>query len=382
MLWKGYTLSVTEFSQSCREVSYQTLALSRRCSSSALRQASITSLVTFIVFGFCHALRVHDDPTTTDQWLHAGSSTLDLDKIQSLQRLAFSRDSSRCPELPDHPVFVSFSTIPSRRSLLRSNIASLLNQTFSLDVIINVPQVFERRSFEFSHLKLLRRAAELECLREERVHCVTGFDYGPGAKLLLPLQLLWKAPEAIIIVVDDDQVYSRHLACDLLLASRRWPKHAITRMTRTLPDRLCPGTYDATSLVAEDSVWQAHAPRLMHESDLVMGTSGYLVYMSFFDNAIFRYDACPRQSRRDLFFNDDIWVSAHLRTRGIGITTMLSGVVLRESYASSQPENYRVNPSDGLWRMHARSNLRSGALSAVSNIMCSHQPVRGKNCIF
>jgi hypothetical protein len=314
------------------------------------------------------------------QWIMAEGRRPGL-SLHSVRRAqAVARRTSSCPAVPSYPVFVAFSTIPSRRSLLRKNVALLLNQTAAVDVLISVPQLFAKRSHDDAEFLELRRVAETLCALYSNVHCLSGPDFGPGSKLLLPLRRLIRT-KTILIVVDDDQLYSPHMACDLLVASERWPKDAISRMTRSFPGSNCPGLYDASEIFSEMFA-RPFASRVNRGSHVVMGTSSYLVNTWFFDDDIFMFDSCPRSAQDTIFFNDDLWVSAHLLRKRIGVTTILSGVTLRPSYVSSSAVvTWQSSRRDGLWHMSDRNLQRTGALNALSSVFCWQPAVRGVNCL-
>jgi hypothetical protein len=49
-----------------------------------------------------------------------------------------------CPATPDHLVFLCISVVPSRATQVLENVKSFLDQTFSVDIIVCVSEIFAR----------------------------------------------------------------------------------------------------------------------------------------------------------------------------------------------------------------------------------------------
>jgi hypothetical protein len=281
-------------------------------------------------------------------------------------------DTNACPVQPRKPVFVVFTSIPSRQSLLPSHVRSLLNQTYPAKIIISIPIFYERYDRSDSNAQKLQIIARDICLKHRRVHCMRGPDFGPASKLLIPLKLFVQR-DVHLIVLDDDQIYSPHIVCDFLVLAEVMPGHAVTRMTRLLSKEKCPGAYNSSTLVSDATY--THRYRPIFKGALVMGTSGYLVNSDFFSADIFRYDACPPSMQAALFLNDDIWISAHLRKNGVPIVTCLTGLIVplpRLVYRISSAEVSRqFSRSDGLWKQHGKDAARTDALETLADYFCN-----------
>lgn len=277
-----------------------------------------------------------------------------------------------CPVSSKIPVFVALSTIPSRKHLLEPAIRGLLNQTFPVHVLLSIPEEYPQ--FPAADVRRLHEYVSSKAVSgDPRVHILTGKqDLGPATKLLYPLSRLI-GQTATVIVVDDDQEYSPTMACDLVVVSADYPKSAITRRSRVFPRKHC-STYVRSSLIAEETV-PTSAARVFHGSDLVMGTSGYLVKTSFFGSPVFDFGGCPQSLQNILKHNDDIWVSGHLRRQQVDILVALSNYThalpMRKHYKTSRPEVERqLSRRDGLWSDTAEVQRRTKALRAFFGSFC------------
>lgn len=296
------------------------------------------------------------------------SGNLDVGEVWKRQQSRIA-NGIECPAAPDLPVFMVLTTIPSRVESLVPLVQSLLQQTFPVEILLSIPTEYKRFSPEETE-RLRELALSPDLTSSERVHILQGDDYGPGTKLLHPLSRL-HTEEAYLIAVDDDQVYSPSLACDLLVVGMSYPNKAITRRSRIFPKKHC-SNYVTSSLVGEETVKPGQA-RVLHGSDLVMGTSGYLVKTSFFDESVFAYNECPLGIQESLLFNDDIWFSGHLKRAHIEIVVSLSGFRSSPTYMTGLPEVRRMNNGmNGLWsaKKTKDGDHRRAALNAFFGGFC------------
>lgn len=298
------------------------------------------------------------------------SGVLDLASVWKRQQMFFQGGMSpTCPVRPTAPVFITLTTIPSRMSDLEGTVNSLLGQTYPVDILLSIPESYKR--FSTGDSKALHEFIKSRpVFGHPRVHILSGADLGPATKLLFPLSRL-HGFDASVIPVDDDQSYSPALACDLLALAEMFPGKAVTRRSRVFPKRHCGG-YLTSSLIAEETVVE-NQPRVYEGTDLVMGTSGYLVKTAFFDDSIFKFSACSRHIQDALFLNDDIWVSGHLKKSEVDIVVGLSGFKHSSSYITTAPEIDRPqNASGGLWsdRSSAVAANRVIALNAFFGAFC------------
>jgi hypothetical protein len=286
-----------------------------------------------------------------------------------------------CPSAPDHLVFMCMSVVPSRASQILDNVESTLDQTFAVDIIVSVSEVFAREfreSEEYALFEIVKTLANMS----NRIHVAYGRDRGPSSKLLLPLRKLGYLP-FIFVIVDDDQVYSSSMVCDLLTAAIHYPRRAISRSSRNL-SRTCSniGDYNSTVLYACNADG-ADSGSIVFDTDVLLGTSSYMVRASFFSAAIFRYRACHRSIRNAILLNDDIWISAHLRANEISVVTILSGVSLPSGYVTSCPEvRRRISGADGLWHVNDSVTHRAKALVGVLDILSPSCVFPTARCVF
>lgn len=272
-----------------------------------------------------------------------------------------------CPAaVPQHPVAICVSVIPSRYRELKQRVSALLDQSFESSVFIIISQRYRRNFSDYEVRQLGIVAADIASA-SNRVSVLLGNDYGPASKLLVPLQHFTEPH--IVIIVDDDQNYRKSMVCDLLMLHQKFPRAAITRRSRSLLAS-CRGTITYTDSVQYNDRTVVSPSRITFEGDLVMGTSGYLVNSNFFDSNIFNYSVCSGESRKYLFYNDDIWISAHLKKRKIPIVTVLTGAKIGGYRIQTSEVERQISTSDGLWRLSTREESRVGALVALRHVFC------------
>jgi hypothetical protein len=103
-------------------------------------------------------------------------------------------------------IYVSLTTIPPRMAGIEACVQSLLDQTVAAEkIFICVPAKYRRfgdpNPLPFD---LSRFGDRVELVRPAQ-------DYGPGTKLLGSLDLVPRAPAALLVLVDDDMVYRPHM---------------------------------------------------------------------------------------------------------------------------------------------------------------------------
>eukprot|EP00484_Ammonia_sp_Unknown_P018957 CAMPEP_0197026780 /NCGR_PEP_ID=MMETSP1384-20130603/6803_1 /TAXON_ID=29189 /ORGANISM="Ammonia sp." /LENGTH=249 /DNA_ID=CAMNT_0042455511 /DNA_START=272 /DNA_END=1018 /DNA_ORIENTATION=- len=122
---------------------------------------------------------------------------------------------------PDFRVVVSFSTLPHHMPDLNETIQSLLHQSLKPDKIyLNIPHKSARtgKPYEIpsSLTDLTNRYASLFQIIQSKT------DYGPLTKLYPTLETEQDA-DTLIITVDDDKVYPRHLVKTIAWYSQHHP---------------------------------------------------------------------------------------------------------------------------------------------------------------
>jgi hypothetical protein len=127
-------------------------------------------------------------------------------------------------------------------------------------------------------------------------------DFGPATKLLGALYVE-KNPETIVVVVDDDALYSENY---------------IWKLATHLPDRAVMGTMSqyatihsktefVNNLINFYPLLEGHAT---HISGWLMGTAGVAYRVGYFDEGIFHE---ARQLSRECLLNDDVWLGGYAR---------------------------------------------------------------------
>jgi hypothetical protein len=234
-----------------------------------------------------------------------------LDEFR-LSRMSIAELDQRQAENPDRvDAIVSLSTIPSRIALMEPTIKSLLRQTRApRRIMINVPDYSIREQVAYVIPSFLQGLTSVDIRR-----CP---DLGPATKFLPTL--VSEAPNAKIIVVDDDRIYPRALVEELCAAAETDPKAAFSMSGWIVPPDL---TDRATTIWS--NLWltpptQLRGRRLSapRQIDVLMGYAGYVVRPHFFDlAALQRFEGAPREA----FFVDDLWISAHCKAPRLALPT-------------------------------------------------------------
>jgi hypothetical protein len=126
-------------------------------------------------------------------------------------------------------------------------------------------------------------------------------DFGPATKLLPVLRI---EPSALIVAVDDDVIYPRDFLETLLLSHRSMPKAALGFRGWRMEPNIEPCDFDHVF---------ATAVSMPTDVDVLLGTWGYLIPPSAFDDSVFDFERFPPEVR----WVDDVWFSGHLARRGI-----------------------------------------------------------------
>jgi hypothetical protein len=241
----------------------------------------------------------------------AGQNPL-LDTIYDLRlrRRRVDELDVRCAANPRRSdLVITLTTLPSRIARIEPTIKSLLRQSIRPAAIrLNVPYVSRRENVSYVIPPWLERLRSVTIVR--------GDDYGPATKLIPTL--LDSAPDARLLVVDDDRVYHPYLVEQMTALSDEHPDAAIAASGWDAPSDLVDRqtTLMATLLGRAPAPIKCTRVRGERDVDIVQGLSGYVVKPRFFNlGAIVDYAAAPHAA----FFVDDVWISAHCRARKIVI---------------------------------------------------------------
>ncbi|MES1254190.1 MAG: hypothetical protein ABUS56_01190 [Acidobacteriota bacterium] len=198
---------------------------------------------------------------------------------------------------------VTLTTLPSRIDRLGPTIKSLLNQTVAPAAIrLNLPARSRREQTPYVVPDWLAGLSAVTICPCE--------DYGPSTKLLPAL--LAAAPDARLIVVDDDRIYHPYFIEQMVRHADAYPGVAIVGSGWDAPADLTdrPSTLLATLAGAPPVPIKCTRVHGAREVDIMQGLSGYLVEPRFFDAAaIVDYQGTPPAA----FLVDDVWISAHCR---------------------------------------------------------------------
>jgi hypothetical protein len=230
---------------------------------------------------------VHD---TLDEVRLSRASLRDLDR-------AWAANENRT-----NAVF-SLTTIPSRLPYLEDTLKSLLRQTLApREIRLNIPKYSKREQCAYEVPDFLRELSALKI-----VDCD---DYGPATKFIP--SILQLPPDQQIVVVDDDRNYPPNLLADLVAASEANPEAAFSFCGWIVPPDLVhrPANLYTVVFIRPPAPVLARRIRRQRQVDIVRGVGGYLVKPRFLDaDVLVDYSGAPEAA----FFQDDIWLGAHLR---------------------------------------------------------------------
>jgi len=195
--------------------------------------------------------------------------------------------------LHDEYIIVSLTTTPHRINKIQNTLQTILAQNAPIKKIyLSIPHKFKRDNLEYHIPKWISDNKKITIIRTE--------DYGPATKLLGVLEQVKLPPDAIIITVDDDVFYPKHLILNLAYRAKLNPNYAIgiiganpdpTNLKLGLVKKYESGTF----------------------ASILQGYAGVAYRARFFDNTIFNI----LQSPPDCIKSDDLYLSFHLAKRNI-----------------------------------------------------------------
>lgn len=205
---------------------------------------------------------------------------------------------ARPPAQPDgHDVVVSLTTIPSRLKYILSTLNSILLQSRPPDrIYLNLPDESQRENRKYRLPKVIKNDNRI-------VICRCGEDRGPILKLL-PALAKEMNPETVIITVDDDTVYPRHIIRNLLKHHERLPEAALGYRGWRLPP---------SGRFFDRKVLFANQVRRPYRVDILSGVSAVLYLKKHFAVDFYRGAGLPPES----YFVDDICISGYLNRAGV-----------------------------------------------------------------
>jgi len=198
---------------------------------------------------------------------------------------------------PDSPV-ISMTTIPTRIQDIEWVIKSLVDQEVPAHIVLNIPMKSKRMNTSYTIPEFLKKYPSLRVNR-----CKV--DYGPSTKLIPTLELYKDQPDKIIIVVDDDVGHSPNLVKGYVETEKKYPNSALTMrgIDRTHTKVTALGIVDF-----EEG----------NKVDVMTGVASYMIKPRFFDvPELADYGKLDKETAKEAFFHDDVWISGHLARRKV-----------------------------------------------------------------
>lgn len=203
--------------------------------------------------------------------------------------------------LKKHPqnIIVSLTTTPHRINTIKPVLESISRQTVKPNKIyVNVPWRFKRDNSEYKIPKWLKTYPGIVINRTK--------DYGPATKLVATLEKE-KDPETIIITIDDDTIYTKHVVRDLVkqyLFADKAKNSAITGLGLNL------------LFFVDHDLYYKRITCPNCDSLILVGISAVAYKRFFFKEDIFSFwDRIPLNCA----ISDDLMLSAYLLHNGIKI---------------------------------------------------------------
>lgn len=239
--------------------------------------------------------------------------------------------------IPGQPeVVISFTTLPHRIHKIEPMINSVLDQTVRpTRIFLNLPEKTQK-----GKKYVLPGFIEDNSFIAVRV---IKKDLGPATKLLPTLE---SEPAALIVVVDDDQVYPVNLIENYLRYHQEFPDEALTLCGWKVPEAFDHSRRQilrGAGLSVFDPNGNITEPQHV---DILQGASSYMVQRRFFRDDLFDYKGAPEGA----FYSDDIWISGQLALNGVGCKVIpASSAYIRMELAAmiNKPSLLRTVNRDG-----------------------------------
>lgn len=208
-------------------------------------------------------------------------------------------------------VVASLTTIPGRYPKLLRTLRTLVAQDHPLDAIyLGIPEESRRLKQPYPELpsEILKLVTVVPC----------SYDYGPATKIVGGL-LSELDPTTVVITFDDDVMYSPSLVRKLLQYHDRFPNCAIGSSGIILKYGFpfystisnCPGNWNSVTGFA--------VPEQGRSVDALCGFSSVLYVRKFFPDVSELHHKFLKYTlmNDDVYFNDDIMISAYLSGMGV-----------------------------------------------------------------
>tara|TARA_B110000495_G_scaffold163113_1_gene148241 strand:+ start:813 stop:1550 length:738 start_codon:yes stop_codon:yes gene_type:complete len=188
---------------------------------------------------------------------------------------------------------ITFTTIPSRLNSIHKTIDSIKRQTFKpKKIFLNVPYKYYRfPKIEISNQDLIKYEDDLvEISRCE--------DFGPATKIMGSLDKIKKFDCAIII--DDDHIYNNKM-CEIFI--KEFEKKNIN---------------------------YSYYIQKLFDIDMAQCADGFLINCKYLDDIKSFYNTYVKKNR-NLFLDDDLWISIYLQKIKKSKIENLIGVFTKET---------------------------------------------------
>ena len=200
-------------------------------------------------------------------------------------------------------IVVSFTTTPHRIEDIKPVLKSIERQSIKPNKIyVNVPWKFKRTNQEYVIPNWLKIYPNIIINRTQ--------DYGPATKLIATLEKETD-PSTIIITVDDDTIYPKHMVRDLV-QPYFCKNYKETYHTGAVFSGIgLNALFDAFHSFYVESIFLNNHPGL-----LVVGIGGVAYKREFFKEDIFSF---IKSLPLSCFLSDDLTISMYLLARGVNI---------------------------------------------------------------
>ena len=171
-------------------------------------------------------------------------------------------------------IYASISTIPARVKNINKSIESLLNQTKKPDkIFINIPLKYKRFAETINEDHIPKFDSEI-------IEITRCDDYGPGTKLMGSLNKLKK--NSLVILADDDHIYKNYMIEKFFDYYSKAPDNAYSFFVYPINN----------------------FPVGQGADGFAINTNNLKGIKTFYDKVVKEY--------KELFLNDDLWISYFL----------------------------------------------------------------------
>ncbi len=168
-------------------------------------------------------------------------------------------------------------------------------------IILNLPKTFKRDKTNYKIPSYVTNHPLIEINWIEQ-------DLGPATKLLPTLDLFKNEPDRLIIIVDDDQIYSHQMVENYVLNAEKMPNSAMTLSGWKVPHSFNHSDKHQLYGGIVRFYRRDNSVKNPVQVDCLQGAASFTVKPKFFDKSVFDFSSAPKEA----FFVDDIWVSGNL----------------------------------------------------------------------